>query len=173
MSELVVDDKWLSGQTAMIRDIIAKPLSIEVLYDAESSLKELIFKQGKLKHGLSEAKDTLKQMAAKFVSRLAEITETTGDFHQKIEGYQQQIGSTEDIGELNVILDNLMTDTRAMQLDALRSHEELKETQQKVAVAEERIQQLTAELDHISEMAHEDYLTARSIVVAWMRRWSA
>lgn len=159
LSELVVDDKWLSGQTAMIRDIIAKPLSIEVLYDAESSLKELIFKQGKLKHGLVEAKDTLKQMAAKFVSRLAEITETTGDFHQKIEGYQQQIGSTEDIAELNVILDNLMTDTRAMQLDALRSHEELKETQQKVAVAEDRIQKLTAELDHISEMAHEDYLT--------------
>lgn len=159
MGELVEDDKWLFGQTAMIRDIISKPLSIEVLYDAESSLKELIFKQGKLKHGLVEAKDTLKQMAATFIGRLAEITETTGEYHQKIEGYQQQLGATEDIAELNVILDNLMSDTRAMQLDALRSHEELKETQQKVAEAEQRIRELTTELDHISEMAHEDYLT--------------
>jgi diguanylate cyclase len=159
MNELVVDDQWLAGQTAMIRDIISKPLNIEVLYDAESSLKELIYKQGQLKHGLAEAKGTLKQMAATFIRRLAEITESTGDYHQKIEGYQQQIGSTEDIAELNVILDNLMTDTRAMQLDALRSHEELKETQQKVAEAEMRIQDLTAELEHISEMAHEDYLT--------------
>lgn len=159
MGELVVDDTWLSGQTAMVRDIISKPLSIEVLYDAESSLKELIFKQGKLKHGLVEAKDTLKQMAATFVSRLAEITETTGEYHHKIESYQQQIGATEDITELNVILDGLMRDTRAMQLDALRSHDELKETQVKVAEAEQRIRDLTAELDHISEMAHEDYLT--------------
>lgn len=159
MGELVVDDKWLFGQTAMIRDIISKPLNIEVLYDAESSLKELIFKQGKLKHGLAEAKDTLKQMASTFINRLAEITETTGEYHHKIEGYQQQISSTEDISELNVILDNLMGDTRAMQLDALRSHEELKESQQKVIAAEKRIQQLTSELDHISEIAHEDYLT--------------
>ncbi len=159
MGELVADDKWLSGQTAIIRDIISKPLDLAVLYDAESSLKELVFKQGQLKHGLSEAKGTLKQMAATFIRRLAEITESTGDYHQKIEGYQQLLGSTEDIAEINVILDNLMTDTRAMQLDALRSHEELKETQQKVADAEQRIQELTAELDHISEMAHEDYLT--------------
>lgn len=159
MGELVVDDKWLYGQTAIIRDIISRPMDIEVLYDAESSLKELIFKQGKLKHGLVEAKDTLKQMAATFVSRLAEMTESTGEYHHKIEKYQEQISSTEDITELNVILDNLMGDTRAMQLDALRSHEDLKETQVKVAEAEQRILELTAELDHISEMAHEDYLT--------------
>lgn len=159
MGELVVDDKWLSGQTAMIRDIISKPLDIEVLYDAESGLKELIFKQGKLKHGLAEAKDTLKQMASTFVVRLAEMTRHTGDYHQKIEGYQQQISSTEDITELNVVLDRLMHDTRAMQLDALRSHEDLKETQKKVDEAERRIRELMTELDQASEMAHNDYLT--------------
>ncbi|MBU3736438.1 MAG: GGDEF domain-containing protein, partial [Methylobacterium sp.] len=159
MGELVVDDQWLHGQTEMIRDIIAKPLDIEVLYDAESSLKELIFKQGKLKHGLVEAKDTLKQMAATFVSRLAEMTRSTGVYHEKIEGYHQRISATEDITELNMILDRLMVDTRAMQLDALRSHEELKVTQQKVEEAEQRIQELTGELDRISEAAHADYLT--------------
>jgi len=159
MSELVVDDKWLSGQTAIIRDIISKPMNIEVLYDAESSIKELIFKQGKLKHGLVEAKGTLKQMAASFITRLAEMTESTGEYHDKIEDYHVKLSKTEDITEINVILDGLMSDTRAMQLDAMRTHEELKETQVKVADAEARIQHLTAELDHISEMAHEDYLT--------------
>lgn len=159
MSELVEDDKWLSGQTAVIRDIIAKPLDIEVLYDAESGLKELIFKQGKLKHGLSEARNTLKQMAATFVERLAEMSQHTGDYHQKIEGYQTQISSAEDITSLNVVLDNLMHDTRAMQLDALRAHEELKATQKKVEEAEQRIRQLTQELDQASEMALNDFLT--------------
>ena len=159
MSELVADDKWLAGQTAIIRDIIAKPLDIEVLYDAESGLKELIFKQGKLKHGLVEARDTLKQMASTFVERLAEMTSYTGDYHQKIEGYQQQIRSIEDITELNVVLDKIMVDTRAMQLDAIRSHEDMKETQQKVEEAEQRIRKLTAELDQASLLAHNDYLT--------------
>jgi diguanylate cyclase len=159
MSELVADDKWLAGQTAIIRDIIAKPLDIEVLYDAESGLKELIFKQGKLKHGLVEARDTLKQMASTFVERLVEMTNYTGDYHQKIEGYQQQISSIEDITELNVVLDKLMEDTRAMQLDAVRSHEDMKETQRKVEDAEQRILKLTAELDQASLMAHNDYLT--------------
>jgi diguanylate cyclase len=159
MSELVADDKWLAGQTAIIRDIIAKPLDIEVLYDAESGLKELIFKQGKLKHGLVEARDTLKQMASTFVERLVEMTNYTGDYHQKIEGYQQQISSIEDITELNVVLDKLMEDTRAMQLDAVRSHEGMKETQRKAEEAEQRIRKLTAELDQASLMAHNDYLT--------------
>jgi diguanylate cyclase len=159
MSELVADDKWLAGQTAIIRDIIAKPLDIEVLYDAESGLKELIFKQGKLKHGLVEARDTLKQMASTFVERLAEMTSYTGDYHQKIEGYQQQIRSIEDITELNVVLDKIMVDTRAVQLDAIRSHEDMKETQQKVEEAEQRIRKLTAELDQASLLAHNDYLT--------------
>lgn len=159
MSELVADDKWLAGQTAIIRDIIAKPLNIEVLYDAESGLKELIFKQGKLKHGLVEARDTLKQMAATFVERLAEMTLHTGEYHQKIEGYQQQISSIDDITELNVLLDKLMEDTRAMQLDTIRTHEDLKETQKRVEEAERRIRELTAELDQASELAHNDYLT--------------
>jgi diguanylate cyclase len=159
MSELVADDKWLAGQTAMIRDIIAKPLDIEVLYDAESGLKELIFKQGKLKHGLVEARDTLKQMASTFVERLAEMTKNTGDYHQKIEGYQQQLSSIEDITELNVLLDRLMEDTRAMQLDMLRSHEDMKESQQRIEEAEQRIRKLTMELDQASALAHNDFLT--------------
>jgi diguanylate cyclase len=159
MSELVVDDNWLHGQTAMIRDIISKPLNIEQLFDAESSLKELIFKQGKLKHGLIEAKDTLKQMASSFIERLSEMTESTGDFHKKIEDYHQKIASTEDITELNVILDGLMRDTKTMQLDALRAHENFKQSQGEVVEAEKRIQELTDELHQMSEVAHQDYLT--------------
>lgn len=159
MSELVVDDNWLSGQTAIIRDIISKPLDIDVLYDAESSLKELIYKQGQLKHSLSDARQALKQMAADFVERLVEISEHAGEYHQKIDGYQQKISSTEDMAELSVILDNLMKDTKAMQLDALRAFDELKESQVKVAEAEARIEKLTLEIEQVSKTAQQDYLT--------------
>lgn len=176
MSEFVVDDNWLHGQTTIIRDIIAKPLNIEVLYDAESSLKELIFKQGRLKHGLMEAKETLKQMATSFIERLAEMTEHTGEFHNKIEGYQQQLSGTEDIAEINVILDNLMQDTKSMQLDALRAREHLQQSQGEVHAAEQRIRQLTDELLQLSEAAHQDFLTGtlnrRGMEEAFQREFS-
>ncbi|MEZ0315643.1 MAG: GGDEF domain-containing protein, partial [Methylophilaceae bacterium] len=45
MGELVIEDKWLFGQITVINDIVAKPLNINTLYDAESSLKGLIYKQ--------------------------------------------------------------------------------------------------------------------------------
>ncbi|MCX7627798.1 MAG: diguanylate cyclase [Methylophilaceae bacterium] len=159
ISELVVDDSWLSGQTAIIRDIISRPLDIEVLYDAESSLKELIYKQGQLKHSILEARETLKHLAAEFVERLAEMSEHAGEFHQKMENYQQQITRTDDMTELSKILDNLMQDTKAMQLDALRAYDELKEAQAKVAQAEARIEQLTQEIEQLSLNAQQDYLT--------------
>ncbi len=159
MSELVVEDKWLHGQTLLVNDILSKPLDIESLYNAESSLKELIFKQGEIKPGLVEAQETLKKMAATFVERLSEMTENTSEYQSKIEGYQAQIKSSENIVELNTLLDNLMEDTRAIGLSAQRSRDMLNETQQKVKEAERQIYELTVKLDQISEVAHEDYLT--------------
>src|SRR5450830_514005 len=159
MGALVVEDKWLHGQTLLVNDILAKPLDIESLYNAESSLKELIFKQGEIKPGLIEAQETLKKMVATFVERLSEMTENTSEYQSKIESYQEQIKSSENMGELNTLLDKLMEDTRAIGLSAQRSRDMLNETQQKVKEAERQIYELTVKLDQISEVAHEDYLT--------------
>ncbi|MFA6178674.1 MAG: diguanylate cyclase [Candidatus Methylopumilus sp.] len=159
MGELVIEDKWLHGQTMVINDIVTKPLNINTLYDAESSLKELIYKQSQIKPALTEAKDTLKKMVTTFVDRLVEMTESTTDYHAKIEGYQQRISSTEDIGELNALLNNILDDTRSIGLNVQRTRDEFNISQKKAAEAEKKIQELTAELDHISEVAHEDYLT--------------
>ena len=159
MGELVVEDKWLHGQTLLVNDILNKPLDIESLYNAESSLKDLIFKQGEIKPGLIEAQETLKKMVATFVERLSEMTENTSEYQSKIESYQEQIKSSENMGELNTLLDKLMEDTRAIGLSAQRSRDMLNETQQKVKEAERQIYELTVKLDQISEVAHEDYLT--------------
>lgn len=159
MSELVVEDEWFHGQTVVISDIVSKPLNINMLYDAENSLKQLTYKQTQLKPALTEAKDTLKKMVATFVNRLVEMTESTGDYHKKIENYQTQIASTEDIGELNVLLNNILEDTRAIGLSVQRTRDEFSLSQQKTAEAEKRILQLTTELGIIGEVAHQDYLT--------------
>ncbi len=159
MDEIVLDDEWLHSQITIINDIVNKPININTLFDAESSLKDLIQKQMNLKPALHNAKDTLKMMVSAFVSSLANMTESTSDYHEKIEVYQQKLSSTEEVVELTSVLKNILDDTRTVGLNVQRSREELEEGQKKAIEAEQKIKQLTAELDYISEVAHEDFLT--------------
>jgi len=159
MSELTVEDKWLHGQIAIVQEIISKPLNLDSVYSAESSLKELIFKQSSLKPGLIAAKETLKSMMSTFISGLADITESTGTYQIKIAEYQKLISDTEDITQLNDILRSLVGDIHTMNADAQQSQTAFLETQKKVEEAEKKINELTTKLDYISEVAHEDFLT--------------
>ncbi|MDP2230574.1 GGDEF domain-containing protein [Methylotenera sp.] len=159
MGELTVEDKWLHGQIAIVQDIISKPLNLDTVYNAESSLKELIFKQSNIKPGLLAAKETLKGMMSTFVSGLADITESTGTYQVKISDYQEQISATEDIAQLNAILQSLVGDIHTMNAEAQHSQAAFLETQKKVEEAEKQINELTTKLDYISEVAHEDFLT--------------
>lgn len=159
MGELTIEDKWLHGQIAIVQDIISKPLNIDAVYNAESSLKELIFKQSSIKPGLIEAKDTLKNMVSTFVNRLADITESAGSYQTKIKSYQDQITATEDMTQLNGILESLVGDIGVMSTAAQQSHQAFEETQKKVKEAEKKINELTTKLDYISEVAHQDFLT--------------
>jgi diguanylate cyclase len=159
MGELAIEDAWLQGQTTVLQEIVSKPLNLNMLYDAESSIKQLVYKQSQLKPVMLEAKDTIKMMASTFIDRMVELTESTSDYHQKIEEYQQKISNTEDIGELSQILKGILDDTRAVGLNLQRTRDEFNISQRKAAEAELRIMELTAELEKISEVAHQDYLT--------------
>ncbi|PKO47955.1 MAG: GGDEF domain-containing protein [Betaproteobacteria bacterium HGW-Betaproteobacteria-22] len=159
MAELTIEDEWLHAQICIIKEIIASPLKIDTIYNAESSLKELIFKQAQLKPSLQEAKDTLRNMVSTFVSRLADIANSSGDYQNKIQHYHDQINETDDIAELSTILEHLVSDISAMSSEAKQNHEELQAAQAKAAEAEKKINELTLKLDYISEAAHEDFLT--------------
>jgi len=158
-SMVQTEDQWLYAQTTVISDIVSKPVSLNTLYDAESSLKELVYKQAQIKPALTEAKDTLKKMVTTFVDRLVEMTESTSDYHDKIEAYQQKIATTDNIGELNVLLNNILDDTRSIGLTVQRTRDEFMNSQKQALAAEKRIEELTAELDYIGQVAHQDYLT--------------
>ncbi|MCB5185832.1 GGDEF domain-containing protein [Methylobacillus gramineus] len=159
MSELVMEDKWLHGQTLILRDILSRPMNLDMLFDAESSFKELIFKQGQIKPRLIDARDAVKKMAEIFIMRLTDMTESTSEYQSKIDVYKQKITETEDILELNKLIDSMMEDTRNIGLNIRQSREMLSETQLKVVEAERLIDELTSKLDYFSEVAHEDYLT--------------
>lgn len=160
ISELVLDDdQWLHGQIAVVQEIISHPLDSRMLYDAERGLKEVIFKQGNLKHSLDEAKNTLKNMIATFVNRLGEMSDSTGGYHDKIEDYSFKLRKAEDINQMNAILGDILRDTKNMQSDIQRTRDELMQARQEVEEAEGRVRQLEAELQQVSEKVREDQLT--------------
>lgn len=159
VSEMVEDDKWLHGQIASLQEIISSPLDKRAIADAERSLRDAIIKQGSLKQSLTEAKATLKSMMTTFIDRLGDLTESTGEYHNKIEGYTQKIGKADNLTELSHILKDVMRDTRVIQASALRSHEEMLTSKKQADEAEARIRELEQELEQVSELVREDQLT--------------
>lgn len=159
ITDLVLDDHWLHGQIEVVREIIDKPLSQRALDDAERRLKEVLYKQSQLKASLSEARDAIKSMLAGFVDHLADFADATSDYHDKIESCAGKISSATDISELESVLGEVMRETRTIQINAQRSRDELRITQQKVQESEARITELERELETTSDLVRHDQLT--------------
>lgn len=159
IGELLDDDTWLRGQLDLVQEMISGPLRITALQDAEKRLKEIIYKQGLVKHGLREATATLKATMTTFVSRLSDAVVTSDDFQKKLSGHIQRISQTEDVLELNRILESLLHDTRAAQTDAVRARDQLLLERDAAQQAELRIRQLEHELAQMSALVREDPMT--------------
>lgn len=159
IGELVSDDQWLRGQIAVVQTIISSPLEKAQIKDAEKSLKEVIYKQGALKHSLTEAKNNFKQMVSSFIERLGALSDSTGTYHSKVQGYNQQLSGTDDIIQISALVESLMQDTSEMQSNLLRSQEILIEQRNKVEASEERIRRLEMELTELSEKVRIDQMT--------------
>ncbi|HLP98550.1 MAG TPA: diguanylate cyclase [Sideroxyarcus sp.] len=159
VGEMVEDDKWLHGQILALQEIVSNPLDKRSIADAERGLRDAIIKQSSLKQSLNDAKSTLKSLMTTFIDRLGELTESTGEYHNKIEGYSQKIGKADNLTELSHILKDVMQDTKVIQASALRSHAELLAHKKEADAAEARIRELEHELEQVSELVREDQLT--------------
>ncbi len=159
VSELVEKGSWLQGQIDSVRNVLSGPINHHALQDATRLLKDVIYKQGTLKHSLTDAKVTVKNMMMTFIDRLGALATSTGDYHQKIDVYSRKISQASDISTLNIILADVMRETRVTQSQALRSRDEMLATRQSVQDTEQRIHDLESRLEKMSDLVREDQLT--------------
>lgn len=159
ITELLMDDQWLRGQLNIVQDIISNPLTPTIINDAELRIKQVVFKQGTLKHSLNEAKASLKSLVTMFISRIGEMSESTGDYHVKIANYVEKISQTEDLPTINTVLQELIADTRNLHMDMVRSHDDLLHARRQAESAEQKMLELTIELGQVSELIYQDHLT--------------
>lgn len=172
VAELVGDDRWIKGQVAVVQALLAEPLGRDMLVAAERGFRELAYKQGTRKVSLDQAKVALKDMITVFVDRLAAVSSSTGEFHERIAGYSQRIAATDDIAQLGGLVEELLSQTRGMQADVARAHEELVIARRLVNEYEGRIRELENELAAMSGQVREDQLTKtlnrRGLDEAWV-----
>jgi len=159
IGELVADDQWVRGQVASVQTIISGPLDRALIVDAEKSLKEVIFKQGMLKHSLVDAKNAFKSMIATFVDRLSHMTNSTDTYQSKVGQYAEKLAEADDIAQINTLLEGLMKDTHTMQTDIVRSRDSMMKQSAEVEAAQQKVLKLQAELSQLSEKVSIDQLT--------------
>jgi diguanylate cyclase len=159
LGELVEDDQWVAGQVATLRDLVSGPIELRAVREAERGLRELIFRQSQLKASLRDAKAALKSLLAMFVERLAQIAGATVEYQGRIERYGQLIAGTENLGSLRAIVEELLDDTRGLQVDMLRSRDELVLARREAEDTGRRVQELEGALAQASERLREDPVT--------------
>ncbi|MCA3130569.1 MAG: diguanylate cyclase [Betaproteobacteria bacterium] len=160
LGELVEDDRWMAEELDAVRSLLQGSVDARTIRDVERGFKEVLFKQSRIKASVVDAKNTLKSLLATFVERLGEAAANTGEYYSKIRSFADRIQSTDNIDSLRGLLDEITADTRSMQLDMLRSRDELVEARQQAEAAERRLHSLEAELARVSEQVLEDQLTA-------------
>lgn len=157
--ELAADNATLDSLMVTLERLLQQKLDLPAIQEAERVLRDVLMKQGVLKQGLIEVKNTLKEMASRFVDRLGQWSVSTGEYHDKLVKYNEKIARTEDIVELNRVLTEVMHETKVMQAGADSSRRELIAAQQQVEAAQTRIRDLETDLAKATRKMREDALT--------------
>ncbi len=160
LGELAGEDALIQAQLVRAQQLIADPIDINAVHEAERSFREVAIRQGTMRHSLDEAKNALKSMVALFIDRLGALTLATGDFHQKVGGYVAQIEESDDLAKLSSIVGALLADTRMVHADMERTHDELQRTRQEAQAREARVRQLESELASLGDLIKVDPLTS-------------
>ncbi len=159
IGELLEDDNWLKSQIETLKQLIADPVDYQALENTENHLKEIIYKQGLLKHSLNEAKESIKQMMLTFVERLKIMTENTGAFHDHMSQFSEKISQSNHAVELNSVIEAIMEETRSIQTNTFVALNQMEEARKQVEEAENRVKDLESQLEQMSDLVHEDWLT--------------
>lgn len=159
LGELVESESWVHGQIIRVRTLLENEVSSDILQAAERSLKEVLVQQGNTRLALIEARDALKSMVSTFIDRFGKVIDSTGQFSGRLSGYAERLQNTDDLPGLSRLMQEMLQDTRSVQADLVRSHEELKAARTQVEQAQQRAEHLEHELRQLSDTAKQDPLT--------------
>jgi diguanylate cyclase len=159
LAELVDDDRWVAGQVKLLERTVAQPPSSRSLADAQAQFREAAERQRTLKQALQDVKRTLKELIGVFVERVGEMAQSAADHQARLTGYTERVRTTDNVGALQDLLDELRVDIRRMQVDATRSRDDVFGVREQADHARAKVVELETELARVSAALREDALT--------------
>src|SRR5690606_11331128 len=153
------DGSWLRGQVAAVRGLLSGRPDAQAMEATRQGLRELAYQQGLLRKGIDQTKDAMRVMMASFVEGLDGMAAHTGEFQDRLQAHMAAISEARTIADLGHRLEDVLDDTRRLQAQALRSHEQLQAARADVEAAEARVRELESRLRDIGELASSDPLT--------------
>ncbi len=159
ISELSLDDRWLSGQVEALMAAATPPLTLRRLDDVERRLRDVMFKQAEAKGRAVEAQEEMREMLGTFIERLSLMTDSTSAYGGKMEEHAKLIEQAKSFEELTPVLKEVVSATRGMASDSLNARNELRGMREHAQATEAEIMKLHLELDRVSAQARHDPLT--------------
>ncbi len=159
IGELSLDDQWLTRQIEALLAAATPPLTLRRLDDLERRLKDVMFKQVEAKGRTLEAQEQMRQMLATFIERLAQMTETTSAYHNKMEHSARLMEQAKSFEQIAPVLQDVISTTRGIACEMSNVRDELRGMREKVAVTESELVRLRHELDSAGAEARHDALT--------------
>jgi diguanylate cyclase len=159
LGELGLDDNW---PVRRIDDLLAAaepPLSLRRLDDLERRLKSVMFQQIEAKSRTREAQAQMRSMLATFVERLAQMTESTSGYHDRMELSARKLEQAKCIEDITPVLQDVIGATRGIAMEMKQARDELRTMRDQVQQSETEIARLHKELHAASAQARHDPLT--------------
>jgi diguanylate cyclase len=159
ISELTPESEMLPIQIEQVERILADPLTEQKLDEAERVLRNIIIRQGTIKHGIEEAKSAAKELASSLIDRLTLLSDSTGSYTEKVSEVTSRIARAENLTQLSHLVMSLLSDTQTMSADMLRARDDLDAARARARDLETRTKTLEVELAKASALVRTDPLT--------------
>lgn len=159
LGELVLDDRWVTGQIETLRDTLAKPIDARSIDNVERRLRDLIIRQSQLKSRLVEAQQALQTSLSGFLGQLTSISDDTSNYQERLKTFNDKLGQVANVVELGEIIRELAGETSRIQEKIRKTHDELQGARNHASAAQQRVRELEGELAKASDMVRHDHLT--------------
>lgn len=153
------DGGEVAEQMSQFGSVLDGPITPRTVRDLDRNLRAVLHKRAGAKVSFDETRAALKAMLATFIDRLGTLAASTGTYHERIGHYARELQETDDISRIGSIVARLAQDTREMQTDIQRSHDEMVSARTEAAALEMRVQALEGELKAVSQLVRQDALT--------------
>jgi diguanylate cyclase len=159
INDLVLEDSWFQGQIQDVLEVTGGPLDRKTLDTLGRRLRDLILKQGVLKKNLVEAQERLRSLLGGFVDHLSAFYDSTSEYHERMERCATQVANAASISDLSAVIDELVRETRGVQLQAESSRASMVTLREQVQFSNNEIARLQNELAATSQLVRHDPLT--------------